>query len=64
MLIGGFHIFGKSREEVTALARRIRETGVKEVYTGHCTGAKSFEVLKGELGDMVKQLKVGLTIEF
>ena len=64
MLVGGFHIFGKSREEVTTLARRIRETGVKEVYTGHCTGAKSFGVLKEELGDMVKQLKVGLTIEF
>ena len=64
MLVGGFHIFDKSREEVIALAKRIRESGVKEVYTGHCTGAKSYEVLKEELGDMVKQLKVGLTIEF
>lgn len=63
-LIGGFHIFGKSAEEVRALAGRIKETGVKEIYTGHCTGKSSFRILQEELGDMVKQLHVGLTIDF
>lgn len=64
LLVGGFHIFSQSAEEVRALAKRIRETGVKKIYTGHCTGGKSFAVLQEELGDMVSQLRVGLTIEF
>ena len=64
MMVGGFHLFRQSEEDVIALSQRIRQTGVKEIYTGHCTGKKSFDVMKGELGDMVKQLKVGLTIGF
>lgn len=64
IMIGGFHIFKQSKGEVIALSKRLKQTGVKEIYTGHCTGQKSFEVMKEELGDMVKQLKVGLVIEF
>lgn len=63
-MIGGFHIFHKSREQVRELAERIRSTGVKEIYTGHCTGEGSFHVMQEELGDMVKQLHVGLEMEF
>lgn len=62
-LIGGFHIFNRTEEEVRDLARRIKETGVQEIYTGHCTGKHSYHVLKEELGDMAHQLKVGLVIE-
>lgn len=64
MMIGGFHIFKQSKEEVVALSKRLKQTGVKEIYTGHCTGQKSFEVMQGELGSMVRQLKAGLVIEF
>lgn len=63
-MIGGFHIYNQSKEEVKALAKRIQDTGVEEIYTGHCTGKKSFDVLKEELGEMVHQLYVGLDIEF
>lgn len=63
-LVGGFHIFGRSEREVVALSDKLRETGVKEIYTGHCTGAKSYRIMKDELGDMVKRLRVGLTIAF
>lgn len=63
-LIGGFHIFNKSEDEVRALAERLHETGVEEIYTGHCTGKKAFQILKEELGDRVKQLKVGMVMEF
>lgn len=63
-IIGGFHIFNKSENEVREFARKIKDTGIKYVYTGHCTGKKSFEILKEELGDMVSQLKVGLVMEF
>ncbi|MGN0277841.1 MAG: MBL fold metallo-hydrolase [Lachnospiraceae bacterium] len=62
-LIGGFHIFGRTDEEVRELAHRIKDTGVQEIYTGHCTGERACHVLQEELGDMVHQLRVGLVIE-
>lgn len=64
MMIGGFHIFSHSPKDVAAFSQRLKQTGVKELYTGHCTGQRSFDVMKEELGYMVKQLKVGLTIQF
>lgn len=62
--IGGFHIFNKSENEVRRLARRIKELEVKSVYTGHCTGKRSYKILKEELGDGIEQIKVGLSMEF
>ena len=61
-LIGGFHLYGLPQEKVHTLASRIRETGVEKIYTGHCTGEKSFQVLKDDLGDTISQLKTGLVI--
>ena len=63
-LIGGFHLYDKSEEEVRALAERIKATGIEKVYTGHCTGQKSFDILRSELGEKVEQLSVGLIMEF
>ena len=63
-LVGGFHLFGKKAEEVRAMAQRIRETGIQEIYTGHCTGKEAYVVLKAELGAMVHQLSVGLEMEW
>lgn len=62
-LIGGFHLFRSSDEEVRALAGRIKETGIQRIYTGHCTGKRAFSVLKEELGDIAEQLHVGLEIK-
>lgn len=63
-LVGGFHLFNKEDDFVRALASRIRETGIRRVCTGHCTGEHGFEVLKEELGDTVEQLRVGLVLDF
>ena len=63
-IIGGFHLFTRREEEVRELARSIRATGIQQVYTGHCTGDKAFDVLKEELGEMVHQLSCGLVVEF
>lgn len=62
-IIGGFHLFGKPEAEVRALAQRIRDTGIEQVYTGHCTGKRSYGILKEELGDRLRQFRVGLVIE-
>ena len=61
-LIGGFHLFNKSEEEVREVASKIRGTGIDYVCTGHCTKGKAFGILKEELGDMVEQMKVGYWI--
>ncbi len=63
-LIGGFHIFNKPKAKVRALAERIKATGIETIYTGHCTGKRSFNILQEELGEMVQQLSVGLVMEF
>ena len=47
-----------------ALGQRIKETGIEEIYTGHCTGKKAFAILKEELGMAAHQLHVGLEMEF
>lgn len=62
-LIGGFHLFKSPKKEVEEIGKRIKETGIEKVYTGHCTGEKSYEILKEELGDKLHKFKVGLTIE-
>lgn len=61
-LIGGFHAYNKTEEEVRALAKRMKETGIEYVCTGHCTGNRAYRILKEELGDVLQQLKVGLEI--
>lgn len=63
-LVGGFHLFNKSEEEVRSLARKIKETGIRQIYTGHCTGKAAYGILKEELGESVGQLHVGLTMVF
>lgn len=63
-LIGGFHLFNKSAEEVQELGRRIKETGIQYVCTGHCTGQSAYETLHKELGNILQQLQVGLVMEF
>lgn len=62
-LIGGFHLYNKT-EEVKELAAKIKETGIRYIYTGHCTGDRAFGILKETLGDGVQQLHVGLEMEF
>lgn len=63
-LVGGFHLFQRSEEEVRELARRIRDTGVETVYTGHCTGKRALAILQQELGHMVKPFYTGCVMNF
>lgn len=62
-IIGGFHLYTRKADEVRELARSIRDTGIQQVYTGHCTGDRAYAVLSDELGDMIHQLSCGLVIE-
>ncbi len=61
-ILGGFHLYKSSEEEVRAFARRVRETGIEKVYTGHCTGEEAFAILKEELQEQIEQFYSGKEI--
>lgn len=61
-LIGGFHLYHTSEEGVRALAKRIKDTGIEKIYTGHCTGEPAFQILKEELGGRACQIYTGMEI--
>lgn len=63
-MVGGFHLHNKTDDYIRKLAHRMRETGVEEIYTGHCTGENGYRVLREELGGMSHQIHVGLEMEF
>lgn len=63
-LIGGLHLFRSEDKEVTEMAKALRETGVKRIVTGHCTGDRAMELLKNELKDTVEQMYTGKIVEF
>lgn len=61
-MIGGFHLFRSSDAEVRSFARRVKETGIQRVVTGHCTGKRAYGILKEELGPKIEQLYSGMEI--
>ena len=62
--VGGLHLYKSSESDVRALAKRMKETGIRKVVTGHCTGEEAFQILKEELGDVVEQMYTGMEMEF
>ena len=62
--IGGLHLFRSTDEEVYAFAKRVKETGIKRIFIGHCTGDRAMEILREELGDVVHELYTGLEMTF
>jgi len=63
-IIGGFHLFNKTENEVRELAVKMRETGIEYICTGHCTKERAYKILVDELGDKMHQLHVNLEMEF
>lgn len=63
-IIGGFHLFNKRELEIQDLAYRLKESGVEQVVTGHCTGDRAYGIMKKILGDKLMQLRCGLSLEY
>lgn len=61
--VGGLHLFKSGDEEVMDFAKRVKETGVEHIYTGHCTGERAMELLKAEMGEAVHEFYTGMVIE-
>ena len=69
-LIGGLHMFGKDHtgmnctpDYVRSVAAALRELGVEELWTGHCTGGAALELLRASFGPGCRALTGGLTLE-
>lgn len=70
-VVGGFHMFGKgtangmncSEEYVYKVADALKELGVEEVYTGHCTGLPALALLKERFGAGCHGLTSGLVFQ-
>ena len=71
-VVGGFHMFGKntpngmncSEEYVYKVADALKELGVEEVYTGHCTGANALSLLKERFGAGCHGMTTGQVFKF
>lgn len=62
-MIGGFHLFRSSDEDVKNLAEKLKNTRTEKIVTGHCTGDKAFTILKDALGDKARQMYSGYVFE-
>ncbi|UOD34162.1 MBL fold metallo-hydrolase [Deferribacteraceae bacterium V6Fe1] len=62
-VIGGFHLFRSSDNEIMKVADFLLELEVKIIITGHCTGINGFLILKNILKDKVLFSKVGLKLK-
>lgn len=62
-ILGGFHLFRLSEDEVRAFAKQVSNAKIAHLVTGHCTGQRAFEILREELGEKVQQMYSGMEIE-
>lgn len=65
-IAGGFHLFRLDEDSVRQFARRVAETGIKTIITGHCTGRRAYEILRDSLRNdavSVEQMYSGMTVE-
>jgi 7,8-dihydropterin-6-yl-methyl-4-(beta-D-ribofuranosyl)aminobenzene 5'-phosphate synthase len=70
-VVGGFHLaklppfrgMSESERAVAGIGQAVLDLGVGTTYTGHCTGTAAFEVLRGTMGDRVREIHTGSRIE-
>ena len=69
-MVGGFHMFSRGKsgmnctpEYVFQVADALRELGVEEVYTGHCTGETALDLLRERFGPGCHALATGQVLK-
>lgn len=62
-LIGGFHLFRSNDDEIMDCIKKVDETGIDVLYTGHCTGERAVELFKEHMGERIIEIRSGLVIE-
>lgn len=69
-VVGGFHMFGKGEsgmncapEYVFRVAGALKDLGVEEIFTGHCTGEPALNLLKERFGPGCRALSSGQRLD-
>jgi len=63
LVLGGFHLQGKSQQTIQSIVGSFGKIGVKKVGPTHCSGEKAKELFKNRYGKNFLAVKVGQTIE-
>lgn len=63
-VLGGFHLVDKSDEEIQAIVREFRTSGVSKCGSTHCTGDKAIGLFKQEYGQDFLAMGTGRILEF
>jgi 7,8-dihydropterin-6-yl-methyl-4-(beta-D-ribofuranosyl)aminobenzene 5'-phosphate synthase len=64
LVLGGFHLGGKSKAEVDSILKGFRRLGVEQVAPCHCTGERAVAMFAAEYGEDFIQAGVGRVISF
>ncbi|MBN2059704.1 MAG: MBL fold metallo-hydrolase [Deltaproteobacteria bacterium] len=63
LLIGGFHLTGKSTKEITAIVEQLDKLNVKRVAPCHCSGNTARDLFKRHYGNNYIECGVGLLLD-
>ncbi len=61
-VIGGFHLVNAGENRIKRTVRDLLDMGVKEIYTGHCTGLRAECEFSEAFGDRFHKLHAGMSI--
>ena len=62
LVLGGFHLGGKSRKEIEGILSEFRRLGVRKVAPCHCTGDQAIRMFRQEYGEDFIQAGAGKVI--
>jgi 7,8-dihydropterin-6-yl-methyl-4-(beta-D-ribofuranosyl)aminobenzene 5'-phosphate synthase len=62
LVLGGFHLGGKSQREIEGILSEFRRLGVRKVAPCHCTGEQAIRMFRQEYGEDFIQAGVGRVI--
>jgi len=63
-VVGGFHLLDADEERVRLTVKTLKDMGVEQVHTGHCTGLKAEASFLDSFGERFEELYSGKTIKF
>jgi 7,8-dihydropterin-6-yl-methyl-4-(beta-D-ribofuranosyl)aminobenzene 5'-phosphate synthase len=62
LVLGGFHLGGKSRKQIEGILSEFRRLGVRKVAPCHCTGEQALRMFRQEYGEDFIQAGVGKVV--
>ena len=62
LVLGGFHLGGKSRKEIEGIISEFRRLGVRKVAPCHCTGEQAIRMFRQEYGQDFIQAGAGTVV--